>query len=108
MRAGIDMDQNIGRKKLNMLSLFSGGGNFDRGLEEGGAVETKWVIEWDIHAIHSYRANLEDPSRIKFYHRLVDNGLAQAIAGKESKHLPMVGDVDMVGGGSPCQGFSLM
>ncbi|KAF2436106.1 S-adenosyl-L-methionine-dependent methyltransferase [Tothia fuscella] len=94
--------------KMNMLSLFSGGGNFDRGLEEGGAVQTKWVVEWDEKAVHSYRANLPDPRTTNIFYGSVDDFLARAIDGNTDDTVPGIGQVDSLVGGSPCQGLSAM
>lgn len=43
--------------RLVGMSLFSGGGNLNAGVEEGGAVDIQTVVEWDTAAIHTQRAN---------------------------------------------------
>jgi DNA (cytosine-5)-methyltransferase 1 len=108
MAEGLDFSLEPERPPMNMLSLFSGGGNFDRGLEEGGCVRTKWAVEWNSHAAHTYRANCKNPEETNIFLGSVDEALARAIDGKISKLVPQVGEVDILSGGSPCQGFSQM
>ena len=37
------------------------GGSLQRGLEEGGAVKFKYAVDWAERALHSYRANTDEP-----------------------------------------------
>jgi DNA (cytosine-5)-methyltransferase 1 len=108
MTEGQDFSLKPERPPIRMLSLFSRGGNFDRGLEEGGCIRTKWALEWNPHACHTYRANCRDPDETQIFLGSVDEALARAIDGKTSKLIPQVGEVDIISGGSPCQGFSRM
>ncbi|TID28004.1 S-adenosyl-L-methionine-dependent methyltransferase [Venturia nashicola] len=108
MIEGSDFSIKLDRSPMNLLSLFSGGGNFDRGLEEGGCVCTKWAVEWNSLAAHTYRANCKDPEDTQIFLGSVDELLARAIDGKTSKLIPQIGEVDCICGGSPCQGFSMM
>ncbi|KAE9981414.1 hypothetical protein EG327_006222 [Venturia inaequalis] len=107
MIEGIDFGIKLDRSAMNLLSLFSGGGNFDRGLEEGGCVSTKWAVEWNSFAAHTYKANCKDPDT-QIFLGSVDEFLARAIDGKTSRLVPQIGEVDCICGGSPCQGFSMM
>lgn len=66
---------------LKGLDLFCGGGNFGRGIEEGGVVNMKWAVDIDTPAIHSYRANLRDPEA-ELYLGSINNYLRDAILGK--------------------------
>ncbi|RDI81311.1 hypothetical protein Vi05172_g8512 [Venturia inaequalis] len=108
MNIGIDFTTRLERPPLNALSLFSGGGNFDRGLEEGLAVHSKWAVEWDAEAAHTYRANCKDKDQTFIFLGSVDEALARTMEGKYAERLPQVDEVDMISGGSPCPGFSLM
>ncbi|KAF2997388.1 DNA methyltransferase Dim-2 [Curvularia kusanoi] len=94
------------RSKLQGLSIFSGGGGLDRGLEEAGAVEIKHVVDFDSSAIHTHRANSEDPSQICFYCGSVDDYLQGALTGSNDESIACVGEIDFICGGCPCQGFS--
>lgn len=98
------------RPKLRGLSIFCGGGNFDRGLEEGGAVEIKWAVDYFGEAIHTYRANARDPDATKCFFGSVNEYLSQAMQGKRGTPslIAQKGEVDFIVAGSPCQGFSLM
>lgn len=108
MVEGVDFGIEPDRRPMKLLSLFSGGGNFDRGLEEGGCVCTKWAVEWNSFAAHTYRANCKVPDDTQIFLGSVDEFLARAIDGKTSKLVPQIGEVDCICGGSPCQGFSMM
>ena len=105
---GFDPSKAPSRRKLRGLDLYCGGGNFGRGLEEGGAVHYEWAVDMDKIAIHTYFANLQDPQETKFYYGSVNDQLYQAIHGniKNSDVVPRPGDVDFISAGSPCQGFS--
>jgi DNA (cytosine-5)-methyltransferase 1 len=91
-------------KKLQGLSLFSGGGGLDRGLEEAGAVEFKHVVDIDPTAIHTHRANSKHPIEVKFYCGSVDDYLQGALDGSDKLIAP-VGDIDFICAGCPCQGM---
>ncbi|GAB1735704.1 hypothetical protein NU219Hw_g4268t1 [Hortaea werneckii] len=92
--------------KLTGMGIFCGGGNFDRGLEEGGAVKFKYAVDWAERALHSYRANTDEPNEINFFLGSVNDCLAQAIAGSLQLSIAQPGDVNLIAGGSPCPGFS--
>ena len=63
MNQGFDPTAPNHHPPLSSLSLFSGGGNFDRGLEEGGALETRWAVEWNAEALHSASSKLQKTRR---------------------------------------------
>lgn len=84
LRQGFSLDlplDELPLPPLNGLDLFCGGGNFGRGIEEGGVVNMKWAVDIDTPAIHSYRANLRDPDA-KLYLGSINNYLRDAILGK--------------------------
>ncbi|KAH7369752.1 hypothetical protein BKA65DRAFT_471005 [Rhexocercosporidium sp. MPI-PUGE-AT-0058] len=93
---------------LNGLDLFCGGGNFGRGLEEGGALRNRWAVDIDKNAIHTYNANVDESEPTKLFYGSVNDMLAQAMRGNpmNSDLIPLPGDVDFISAGSPCQGFS--
>ncbi|KAG6016870.1 hypothetical protein E4U43_002882 [Claviceps pusilla] len=105
-RQGFDPAAKIPR--LRGLDLFCGGGNFGRGLEEGGAIQMKWANDIDAKAIHTYMANLESPELASPFLGSIDDLLHQALNGRFSKSVPPIGAVDFISGGSPCPGFSLL
>ncbi|KAE8448292.1 hypothetical protein EG329_009723 [Mollisiaceae sp. DMI_Dod_QoI] len=98
------------QRLLRGMDLYCGGGNFGRGLEEGGAVHNEWAVDINQNAIHTYSANLRDPQRTKLFYGSVNDMLSQAMRGnpKNSDLIPSPGDVDFISAGSPCQGFSTM
>ncbi|KAI5855238.1 hypothetical protein BZA05DRAFT_416835 [Tricharina praecox] len=94
---------------LRGMDLFCGGGNFGRGLEEGGVVQMKWAVDFDKNPLHSYRANLNNLDDTKLYLGSINNYLEDAICGRYSEKtgIPGKDEVDFISAGSPCQGFSL-
>lgn len=96
--------------KLDAMGIFCGGGSFDRGLEEGGGVNFKWAVDWATHALHTYRANLDEPEKLHLFLGSVNDYLAKAMQDSESedKRIATVGEVDFLAAGSPCPGFSLL
>lgn len=79
-----------------MLSLYSGAGGLDRGFLDAG-FEITHAIESDPHAVSTYRANIGD--------HVVGNRLPAALRALPS---PASRPFDVVIGGPPCQGFSVM
>ncbi|KAI7163956.1 S-adenosyl-L-methionine-dependent methyltransferase [Hortaea werneckii] len=96
----------VKQPKLTGMGIFCGGGNFDRGLEEGGAVKFKYAVDWAERALHSYRANTDEPDETHFFLGSVNDCLARAIAGSREPSIAQPGDVNLIAGGSPCPGFS--
>ncbi|OAR00262.1 hypothetical protein LLEC1_01653 [Akanthomyces lecanii] len=92
--------------KLRGLDLFCGGGNFGRGLEEGGSVVMKWANDMDSKALHTYMANTPKPEEVSPFLGSIDDFQRLAIQGRFTKNIPRVGEVDFISGGSPCPGFS--
>lgn len=95
-------------EKLKAMGIFCGGGNFDRGLEEGGAVEFHYAIDWAAEALHTYRANLADTDKVHFFLGSVNDYLAKAIRGSKDRRIARVGSVQVLLAGSPCPGFSVL
>ena len=85
--------------KPTVLDLFAGCGGLGRGLVDAG-FDVRWANELDPYAaetysaFHSAKVWVEDAS--KFLARIVDNETSA----------PTPGDVDLVVGGPPCNGFS--
>ncbi|KAK2793888.1 DNA methyltransferase Dim-2 [Onygenales sp. PD_12] len=107
-RQGFDPTTNDGSlQKLRALNIFSGGGSFDRGLEEGGAIQNEWAVEWGLAPMLTYRANHEDLEKVNLFWGSVNDFLLQSIQGKAGRALvAKVGDVEFISAGSPCQGYS--
>ncbi|KAH6643908.1 S-adenosyl-L-methionine-dependent methyltransferase [Boeremia exigua] len=95
-------------EKLRGLSLFSGGGGLDRGLEEGGAVEFQTSVDYDSAAIHTQRANCKNSQQMRLFCGSFDDYLGLLLSGDENRMVARVGQVDLVAAGSPCPGFSTL
>ncbi|KAL1794083.1 hypothetical protein ACET3X_007504 [Alternaria dauci] len=93
---------------LRGMSLFSGGGSLDRGLEEGGAVVFKTAVDFSKEAIHTQRANLKNPKAMCLFCGSVDDHFSAALKGDKPKLVPRVGEVDFIAAGCPCPGFSAL
>ncbi|KAK4161823.1 hypothetical protein QBC43DRAFT_346297 [Cladorrhinum sp. PSN259] len=96
-------------QKLKGLDLFCGAGNLGRGLEDGGAVEMLWANDISVKAMHTYMLNVPDATNPPHpFLGSVDDLLQLALEGKYGDNIPCPGDVDLISGGSPCPGFSLL
>ncbi|KAL7797323.1 hypothetical protein V8C37DRAFT_370711 [Trichoderma ceciliae] len=104
LRQGYDPHERL--EKLRGIDLFCGGGNFGRGLEDGGGIEMKWANDYDSKAIHTYMANVNNPEDVHPFLGSIDDLQRFAMQGRFAKNVPQIGHVDFVAGGSPCPGFS--
>ncbi len=107
IRQGWDPVSSPPQRRMRGLDLFCGGGNFGRGLEEGGAVRFDWAIDWYNQAIHTYKANLPAQTQTKLFRGSVNHYLRQALEGKGSDLVARLGEIEVICAGNPCQGFSL-
>ncbi|KZT51804.1 S-adenosyl-L-methionine-dependent methyltransferase [Calocera cornea HHB12733] len=107
------------KEPLKCLELFHGAGGLSLGLEQAGCIVTKWVVDASPSAHATFRANFPDAAAI-----LQDTNevLRRAVDLSEGKdppplyqigshtercpELPRPGEVDIIIGGPPCQGFS--
>lgn len=85
---------------LSAVDLFAGCGGLSLGLKDSG-VDVQWANEIDKHAAETYGRNHPGVRLVvddveTFFQRLRDREAG----------LPAPGDVDLVAGGPPCQGFS--
>ena len=85
---------------LTCLDLFAGCGGLTLGLRQSG-VDVQWANEIDRHAAATHRSahpgcQVFEEDVVLFLQRLLDG----------ASDLPKPGDVDIVAGGPPCQGFS--
>ena len=91
-----------------MFILFSRVG-LSEGLHQAGIAETCWAIEIEEPAVQAFRANnrktiaFTDDCNILL--KLVMDGVGENSRGQR---LPKRGDVELLCGGPPCQGFSGM
>ncbi|KAI9874758.1 MAG: DNA methyltransferase Dim-2 [Pleopsidium flavum] len=104
---GFDPTSPPPKEVLLGMDLFCGGGNFGRGLEEGGALLNKWAVDWNTTAMHTYKANLRETEDTRLYNGSVNDYLAHAMEGSSAAEIAEVGEVDFISAGSPCQGYSV-
>lgn len=95
--------------KLRTLDVFSGCGGLSEGFHQAGISETLWAIEMWEPAAQAFRLN--NPGSTVFTEDC--NVLLKLVmAGEKTnslgQRLPQKGDVEMLCGGPPCQGFSGM
>uniref|UniRef100_A0A4W4H127 DNA (cytosine-5)-methyltransferase 1 n=1 Tax=Electrophorus electricus TaxID=8005 RepID=A0A4W4H127_ELEEL len=101
--------QELKVSNLRTLDVFSGCGGLSEGFHQAGISETHWAIEmWD-PAAQAFRLN--NPGTTVFTEDC--NVLLKLVmAGEKTnslgQRLPQKGDVEMLCGGPPCQGFSGM
>ncbi|XP_046982569.1 DNA (cytosine-5)-methyltransferase 1-like [Schistocerca americana] len=96
-------------RKLRTLDIFAGCGGLSYGLQQSGVAEICWAIEKDVAAAEAFSHNhphctvLMDDCNLLL--QLVMNG---TIENSKHQQLPQKGEVDLICGGPPCQGFSGM
>lgn len=85
---------------LKLVDLFAGAGGLSRGLEDAGF---KPVLASDIHPVYSqtYRLNHPDTQMITSDIRELSGEELLKMAGVQR------GELDLLAGGPPCQGFSI-
>ncbi|KAL3272241.1 hypothetical protein HHI36_022724 [Cryptolaemus montrouzieri] len=93
---------------LKAMDIFAGCGGLSEGLHQAGVCETKWAIEIEAAAADAFRLN--NPHCKVFTKDC--NDLLQLVMNKKEDAkkigLPDKGEVEMLVGGPPCQGFSGM
>ena len=85
---------------MNAFDLFAGAGGLSLGMEKAG-INVKWANEIDPNACETYRNS--HPNTTLFMED-ANTLLPRIIRGAE--RMPKPGDVDLIAGGPPCQGFS--
>ncbi|XP_076375510.1 DNA methyltransferase 1a isoform X3 [Megalopta genalis] len=102
-------EYNVGINKLKTLDVFAGCGGLSEGLHQAGVAECLWAIEKEEPAAHAYRLN--NPNTTVFTEdcnillkKVMDGDITDNIG----QTLPQKGQVELLCGGPPCQGFSGM
>ncbi|KAF6206136.1 hypothetical protein GE061_017361 [Apolygus lucorum] len=99
---------NISRP-LRCLDVFAGCGGLSEGLHQSGIAESKWAIEKVDTAASAFKLNNPDCT---VFTDDCNNFLKAVMSGDKTNELgqkyPQKGDVELMVGGPPCQGFSGM
>ena len=96
-------------RKLKTLDVFSGCGGLSEGFHQAGVAISSWAIEVFEPAANAYKLN--NPCATVFTDdcnlllRMVMDG---ETVNDKGQCLPLKGDVELLCGGPPCQGFSGM
>ncbi|KOC65410.1 DNA (cytosine-5)-methyltransferase 1 [Habropoda laboriosa] len=100
------VEYNTISKKLKTLDVFAGCGGLSEGLHQAGVAESLWAIEKEVPAAYAYRLN--NPNAAVFIEDC--NILLQKVMDVDEigQKLPQKGQVELLCGGPPCQGFSGM
>jgi DNA (cytosine-5)-methyltransferase 1 len=93
---------------LTFASLYSGCGGLDLGLARAG-MRPAWANEIDGDAVDTYSLIpvIEDPEWRQAALRLLGSPMIQGDIRSCRGLMPGPGEVDVVAGGAPCQGFSV-
>lgn len=100
------------RGNIRMVDLFSGTGPMSLGVIEAGRatgikVQPVFAIDFEKNAALNYKYNFPDCNVVnEDITKYIDGELGAAATDKEKKTLDMIGAIDMVIGGPPCQGHS--
>jgi len=96
-------------RPLNCLDVFAGCGGLSLGLHQSGVANSRWAIEVFEPAAKAYKLNNPD---CEVFTDDCNVLLRQAMNGEEfsskRQRLPKKGEVELLCGGPPCQGFSGM
>ncbi|KAL0106555.1 hypothetical protein PUN28_016331 [Cardiocondyla obscurior] len=96
-------------RKLRMLDIFAGCGGLSEGLHQAGVAESLWAIEKESAGANAYRLN--NPQATVFSedcNQLLERVMNGEHLDGSGQKLPQIGDVELLCGGPPCQGYSGM
>ena len=96
-------------KPLRCLDIFSGCGGLSQGLHESGIAESCWAVEIFEPAAKAYKLNNDGCTVFRDdCNLLLKNAIDGVKENDKKQKIPQQGEVDLLCGGPPCQGFSGM
>lgn len=96
-------------KPLRTLDVFAGCGGLSDGLHQAGIAESRWAIENLEAAAHAYSLNNKGCTVFnEDCNALLRDAISGATHSASGLRIPMQGEVELLCGGPPCQGFSGM
>ncbi|XP_026327114.1 DNA (cytosine-5)-methyltransferase 1-like isoform X3 [Hyposmocoma kahamanoa] len=96
-------------KPLRTLDVFAGCGGLSDGLHQAGIAECRWAIENLEAAAHAYSINNKGCTVFnEDCNALLRDAMSGATHSAGGLRIPMQGEVELLCGGPPCQGFSGM
>lgn len=99
----------VPHRKLRSLDVFAGCGGLSEGFHQAGVSETCWAIEREEPAATAFRLNFPDATIFTDdCNRLLRLVMDGETVNERGQTLPQKGDVELLCGGPPCQGFSGM
>ncbi|RUS91723.1 hypothetical protein EGW08_000549 [Elysia chlorotica] len=103
------LEEKVEVHRLRTLDVFAGCGGLSEGFHQAGMAESRWAIEKEEPAAQAFRLNNPGCTVFTDDCNLL---LQRAMEGEETnaigQKLPKKGDVELLCGGPPCQGFSGM
>ncbi|KAL8585576.1 hypothetical protein ACOMHN_050335 [Nucella lapillus] len=102
-------EEEKGIHKLKTLDVFAGCGGLSEGLRQAGVSECLWAIENDGPAAQAFQLN--NPHTLIFTddcNLLLRKAMKGETTNDQGQKLPLKGNVELLCGGPPCQGFSEM
>ncbi|XP_059051401.1 DNA (cytosine-5)-methyltransferase PliMCI-like [Achroia grisella] len=95
-------------RPLRTLDVFAGCGGLSDGLHQAGIAECKWAIENLEAAAHAYSLNNKNCIVFNEDCNALLKDAIDGVTHRSGLRLPMQGEVELLCGGPPCQGFSGM
>ncbi|EFK3532682.1 DNA cytosine methyltransferase, partial [Escherichia coli] len=90
---------------MKAIDLFAGAGGFSLSAHNTGAIDVVAAIEFDSAAANTYRKNMLE--RLEHKTELLQEDILLVGPKKLRKKIKLKkGELDMILGGPPCQGFS--
>jgi DNA (cytosine-5)-methyltransferase 1 len=96
-------------KPLSCLEIFAGCGGLSLGLHQSGVSNSRWAIELESSPARAFQKNFPNATVFEAdCNTILDEVLVGKTEDKYGKKYPLKGEVEMIVGGPPCQGFSGM